>query len=334
MTPLQPLQAQTGDQLLAFCTPPRLPHLNSQEVAAHQADAHWLLLDTRQTVVARCSLWWRQTPAYRDHRLGLIGHYAAVDPAAGEQLLQWGCAQLAARGCTLAVGPMDGSTWRCYRLVTERGDRPPFFLEPDNPIDWPEHFTAAGFTSLSTYISTLTGNLTGLTGQLDRVARRAADRGITFRPLNLDALASDLHQIYAVSTAAFQRNFLYTPIEEREFVAIYRPLRPYLQPELIIIAEQADRPIGFVFALPDLYQAQRGHPIDTVIVKTVAVHPHHRIAGLGSLLVARCQEIACGLGYSRAVHALMHTANDSRKISRRSDSKVIRQYVLFAKQLK
>ena len=36
-----------------------------------------------------------------------------------------------------AVGPLDGSTWRRYRLVTERGVEPPFFMEPDNPDDWP-----------------------------------------------------------------------------------------------------------------------------------------------------------------------------------------------------
>jgi len=28
---------------------------------------------------------------------------------------------------------MDGSTWHRYRLPTERGAEPTFFLEPDNP---------------------------------------------------------------------------------------------------------------------------------------------------------------------------------------------------------
>lgn len=333
VTSLQPLPVPTDDQWLAFCTPPNLPHLDPQATAAHRADAHWLLLDSRQTVVARCSLWWRQTPAYADHRPGLIGHYAAVDQTAAVQLLQLSCAQLAAQNCTIAIGPMDGNTWRRYRLVVEHRDVPPFFLEPDHPGDWPDHFTASGFTILSNYISTLTDNLTQLDSRLDPVARRAANRGITLRALNLDDLDADLHQIYRVSTAAFARNFLYTPIEEAEFVAMYRPLQPYLQPELILIAEQAGQPIGFIFALPDVAQAQRGQLIDTVIIKTVAVCPNHQIGGLGSLLVARCQEIAQSLGYSRAIHALMHEVNDSRNISRRYHSSVIRRYALFGKIL-
>ncbi|MCB9099404.1 MAG: GNAT family N-acetyltransferase [Anaerolineales bacterium] len=333
VTTLQPLPVQTNDQWLAFCTPPNLPHLDPGATAAHQADAHWLLLDSRNAVVARCSLWWRQPPAYADHRPGLIGHYAAVDRAAAAQLLQLSCAQLAAQNCTIAIGPMDGNTWRRYRLVVEHGDLPSFFLEPDNPSDWPDHFTASGFTILSNYVSTITDNLTHLNSRLDPVARRAAAQGVTIRPLNLDDLDADLHRIYSISTAAFARNFLYTPIEEADFVAMYRPLRPYLRPELILIAEQADQPIGFIFALPDLEQARRSQRIDTVIIKTVAVCSSRQIGGLGSLLVDRCQQIAHDLGYSRAIHALMHEANDSRNISRRYHSNVIRRYALFGKTL-
>ncbi|MCB0213848.1 MAG: GNAT family N-acetyltransferase [Anaerolineae bacterium] len=333
MTRFQPLHVQTDDQWQAFCTSPQLPPLDPKAAAAHQADAHWLLLDSRQTVVARCSLWWRQTPAYPGHRPGLIGHYAAVDDDAATQLLQLSCAQLAAYNCTIAIGPIDGNTWRRYRLVVERDDIPPFFLEPNNPADWPDHFLAGDFTVLSNYVSTITDNLTGLSTRLERVAHRAANQGVTIRSLNLDDLDADLHRIYRVSTVAFARNFLYVPIEESEFVAMYRPLRSHLQPELILIAEQAGQPVGFIFALPDLAQAQRGQPVDTVIVKTVAVCPTHQIGGLGSLLVARCQEIAHSLGYSRAIHALMHESNDSRTISRRYRSRVIRRYALFGKHL-
>lgn len=333
MNKLHSIQVQTDDQRLAFCTPPGLPHLDPREVTTHHADAHWLLLDSQQAVVARCSLWWRQTPAYPGHRLGIIGHYAAQNVDAATQLLQLSCTQLAAQNCTFVIGPMDGNTWRHYRLVVERSEQPPFFLEPDNPPAWPDHFTANGFDVLSNYISTITNNLTNHHSRLNFVARRATDRGITFRPLNLNNLEADLHQIYRISTAAFRSNFLYTPLDEAEFVAMYRPLQPYLQPELILIAEQNAQPIGFIFALPDLHQAQRGHPIDTVIIKTVAVCSNHQIGGLGSLLVARCQEVARNLGYNRAIHALMHESNDSRKISRRYQSNIVRRYALFGKVL-
>ena len=88
-------------------------------------DAHWTLAGDAGGLRARCSLWWARTPSLLDHRVGVIGHYAAADAAAAQLLLQRACRELAARGCSVAVGPMDGSTWRRYRVVTERGsDRP------------------------------------------------------------------------------------------------------------------------------------------------------------------------------------------------------------------
>jgi GNAT superfamily N-acetyltransferase len=289
------------------------------------------LLDTSAEVTARCSLWWQATPAYPGRQLGFIGHYAAHDAQAAGRLLDWACRQLAAHRCTLAVGPVDGSTWQRYRLRVERGAEPDFFLEPNNPDDWPCHFTANGFQLLAHYSSTLNTNLAQANSGLAKVAQRAAARGIHIRPFDPDRFDEELGRLYRLALTSFSRNFLYSPIDEANFMALYRPLRPYIRPELILLAEREAQPIGFIFALPDLLQAQRGLAIDTLIIKTVAVRPDHQTHGLGSLLVARCQEMAHQLGYHRTIHALMHEKNDSRKISQRNETRLIRRYALFAK---
>jgi len=329
----RPVAATTAQEMVAFCTPAHLPHLSPNSVAGQNADAHWMLLDASEQVVARCSLWWRNSPPYPGHRPGLIGHYAARTAPAAAQLLHLAGRQLAQQGCTLAIGPIDGNTWQRYRLVVERGSEPPFLLEPNNPAAWPAHFTGNGFTVLAHYYSAITTDLGRPNPRLAGVARRAANRGITIRPLKPDHFDTELSKIYQIALASFSQNLLYTPISQSNFMALYRPIRPYVQPELILIAEQGDRPIGFLFALPNLLQAQQNQPVDTVIIKTVAVHPNYQTAGLGSLLVDRCQQVAHSLGYSRAIHALMHGSNDSRKISRRNHSQTIRKYALFAKEL-
>lgn len=329
----RPVQVENSQQLERFCAPPNLPPLAPGIVASHKAEAHWMIVASDDNAVARCSLWWRNTPAYPAQRLGLIGHYASRDSDAAAQLLKLACGQLAAQGCTLAIGPMDGNTWQRYRLLTERGNEPAFFLEPDNPDDWPNHFSDNGFGVLAGYFSTLNANLAQSGDNLTQAAQRAANRGVQVRPFKPDRFEEELGQIYRLSLASFSQNFLYTPINEADFVALYQPLRPYIRPELILLAERDGQPIGFLFALPDWLQAQRGAAIDTVIIKTVAVHPDHQVGGLGSLLVARCQEMAYHLGYRRAIHALMHERNASRKISRRNETATIRRYVLFARGL-
>jgi GNAT superfamily N-acetyltransferase len=333
----QVVQVQKQEQLPHFCSGPGLPVLRPELVSRQNADAHWLLTNTGGELVARCSLWWRATPVYRRHQLGLIGHYGASHPQAAAQLLSLACQQLAARGCTMVVGPMDGNTWHSYRLVSDRGSEPPFFLEPSHPSAWPLHFAESGFTILSQYYSAVVPDLNGSGVENDprlvRAAARAAARGLRIRSLRLDHFEAELHQIYAIALAGFRKNFLYTPISEADFKALYYPLRSYIQPELILIAEQDGRAIGFIFAVPDLLQSRRGVEVDTVIIKTVAVHPEHQSAGLGNLLVARCHEVAGDLGYRRAIHALMHERNVSRKISRRHETQRIRRYALFAREV-
>ena len=83
---------------------------------------------------ARASVWWTTHLRNAGMRVGAIGHYAARDEVTGHEVLSRACDLLQAAGCALAVGPMDGNTWRSYRFVTERGAERPFFLEPDNYV--------------------------------------------------------------------------------------------------------------------------------------------------------------------------------------------------------
>ncbi|MFB2920836.1 GNAT family N-acetyltransferase [Aerosakkonema funiforme] len=296
------------------------------------ADANLVLIRNDNDIVGRCSLWWKNTPPYPNHHLGLIGHYTVEDAAAADRILQHACEQLAAFGCTMVVAPVDGNTWQSYRLLTERGEQPTFFLEPDHPDDWHCHFLDRGFTTLAHYTSALNTNLSYVEPRLKKVAARLEDAGVQIRSLNLQRIEDELHRIYTVAIASFQGNFLYTHLKEDEFTAQYLPLLRYLKSELILIAEHDGNPVGFLFAIPDWLQAQRGENINTIIIKTVAILPKRIYAGLGNLLVAKCQAIAHQLGYSRAIHALMHDANPSRNLSRRY-AQTIRGYTLFAKQL-
>ncbi len=282
---------------------------------------------------ARCSLWWSGPPEIPNERPGLIGHYSAEDDRGGTEILNEACARLRDAGCTLAVGPMDGDTWRRYRLITDRGTAPVFFLEPDNPEAWPENFRRAGFSPLATYTSALNPDLDFIDPRLERAESRIRGNGIVIRALRPDRFEEDLRHIFNVSIGSFQNNFLYTPIGEEDFFELYRPIEKHIRPELILLAFDGASPVGFIFGLPDLAEARRAQRVETVILKTVAVLPGRRAAGLGGLLVARAQIEARKLGFNRAIHALMHESNNSRNISGRY-AETMRRYTLYARSLR
>ncbi len=309
-----------------FCALRGLGSLSPAQVRMHAPDASYL-----QGAEARCSLWWRSGPTLPGERVGTIGHYAAASPQAAAELLDFACARLREAGCTLAVGPMDGSTWRRYRLLTWRGTEPPFLLEPDNPDDWPAHFEQAGFTPLAQYYSGKCDDLGPYRGD-DALSARLGAAGYRLRPVDPNRLPAELGTLWRLACDAFSDNFLYSAISEGEFRQMYEPLMAVLRPELVQIGEYAGTPVSFIFAVPDAMQAARGAPIDTVILKTLGVVRSRQGQGLGNWMVDTLLLHARALGVRRGIVALMHESNASRKLGR-GMMHDIRRYTLFARRL-
>jgi GNAT superfamily N-acetyltransferase len=298
----------------------------------HHAPDRTLLLVRDGSLAARCSCWWTGTALLEGRPLGAIGHYAAADGPSAHALLGRACHVLQQAGVAVAVGPLDGTTWRRYRFVVERGSEPPFVLEPDNPDDWPLQWRRAGFEELALYTSALVDEIPGEDPRLTDLEGRIAAAGIEIRPFDVRNVETELARIHTLSLEAFPDNFLYTPIERAEFVAQYHAVLPHVRPELVLLAERGADLVGFMFALPNLVEAHTGRPVRSVVLKTLAVSPAARGAGLGTLLLARAQVTARSMGLTRAIHALIHERNVSRRISDRY-ARTIRRYALYAKRV-
>ena len=323
--------SRTASEAARFPATASLPHFNAAELESQRGDLHLCALEGDGEVQARCSLWWKEVPKHEQARVGTIGHYAAANDAAAKAVLLEAQKCLREAGCTLAIGPMNGNTWRSYRFVTEQGEHPPFFLEPANPPEWPNQFVQAGFASLASYFSAINSDLAQTDPRAESSEQRMAAAGVAIRSAHFD-LRQELRGIYGVSRIAFQKNFLYTELPEKDFAAMYEPVLPHTRPELVLIAERHGQCVGYLFAIPDLAQGARGGSIDTFIIKTVAILPEPELRGLGSLLVARAQQIGHGLGFRRCIHALMFENNISLNISRHYAT-IMRKYTLYSKDL-
>jgi GNAT superfamily N-acetyltransferase len=317
-------------RLDAYGADAALPHFDLILCAKQQADVHAIAVRDGK-ICARASLWWTSVPQVPGQRVSVVGHYASVDDTAAAELLACCADELRARGRTLAVGPMDGNTWRRYRFVTERGAEPPFLMEPDNPETYPAQWTRAGFTPHATYFSALADDLTRDDPQVTRAWQRLQERGVRIRTIDSAHFEEELRRIYALSTRSFVSNFLYTPISEAEFMAQYSAIRERVIPELVLMAELNGELLGYLFAVPNWIEASRGR-VSTVIVKTVAVLPERRCAGLGTVLVQEAHRVARERGFTRAIHALMHESNNSLNLSARY-AEPFRRYALYSKPL-
>jgi predicted N-acetyltransferase YhbS len=297
-----------------------------------QSDQHFSVLDSKDQVRARCSVWWRESAQVNGTRTGTIGHYAATDEAYGEALLEHACRELKNRGCELAVGPMDGNTWRRYRFVTERGIAKPFFMEPDNPDEWPIHFSRNRFRPLAHYVSEINPRMAVRQPELGSLRQKMNACGIRIAPLDTENPDADLDGIYNVVCESFKDSFMYTDLDRESYRRMYVPLLKGVDPRLMLVAKQDCEVVGFVFAPPDMLQRSYQDKIDAVVIKTIAILPRGELSGLGRVLIVDMLANAVDMGFTTAISALMHTDNRSQKIS--SDcAGPMRRYSLFAREL-
>jgi GNAT superfamily N-acetyltransferase len=280
--------------------------------------------------VARASLWWSKTPLLDGRRVGYFGDYFSDDWSAAHCLLAGVERDLHDAGCALAVGPVDGTTWRRYRFVTERGERPPFLLEPDNPDTYPEQLRAAGYAPLAHYISAEESLLGIRDIRAERAAARLRSAGVTVRPFDPTRLAAELDAMYDVACKAFASSLLFSPLDRTAFHQLYAPLREQIDPDFIRIAEHDGRPVGFAFGIVDPSGCAPGEAPHSLVGKTQARLADQRYAGLGAVMLDDVRKRARERGLDRLVHALIREDNIARNASQRT-ARVFRRYSLFAR---
>lgn len=268
---------------------------------------------------ARLSVW-RQAPSLDGARTAALGAFTCADAEVGARLLSETAARLAAEGFAALIGPMDGDTWSAHRLVIESDASAPFLMEPSNPPHFPRAFDAAGFAIVARYASAMRpGDAPiGDAPLLPGIALRAFDRG------NAE---SELARIHALSLRAFAGNAFYMPIAAERFVGLYLPIVPLLDPELVLMAEDAQGGlVGFLFAIPDFAEAAAPR---SVILKTYA----SLRKGVGGALAHEFHERVRKRGYSRVIHALMHEPNLSMRHSGNLKALVFRRYALWGRRI-
>ncbi|MGH9549498.1 MAG: hypothetical protein ACRD3W_08985, partial [Terriglobales bacterium] len=252
------------------------------EFLKDSADAHLICSNSRGVVTASCSLWWNGTPRINGEQVGFIGHYDANDEACGAELLEDALQYLTRKNCAIAVGPVDGSTWRNYRFITGSSDVPLFFLENQNPPHWPVHFLKGGFDVCARYFSAINSDLSRRDPRAEDIRSKLSRDGVSFRTFDMSRKIDELKSILAVSRAAFERNFLYSDISDLEFFAKYTPLLQFLSPELVIMMERRGELVGFCLTVPNYPE---GAKPSRAILKTLARIPDRSLAGAGRLML-------------------------------------------------
>lgn len=294
-----------------------------------------IILLENNVEIAKATCYIKNTPQVNGKDIGTIGDFETNNEENGIKLLEKCEEVLRKNGVDFIVGPMNGNTWKKYRTVKFSNGEPEFLLENVNSMDFNQMFLKAGFEEIYTYTSTKGLIKDAYESEILNVLEsRIAEENIVIRKFDKNNYIAELRKIYNVSVKSFNKNPLYTPIKEEEFINQYEPYIKMIDEDIILIAEKEGTEIAFVFCIPDFNGLRIEGKLNTLILKTIAVLPEYEELAIGNIMLRRIANIAQAKQFQKWIFAFMYSNNTSQKMAKRNNTEIIREYALYGKELK
>ena len=192
-------------------------------------------------------------------KVGTFGFFECEDdPAAARALLQAAEGWLARRGARSLLGPINFTLNQECGLLVEGFDSPPFLLMGHNPPRYARLLEGCGYRKLrDLYAWKYT--VGAMPPELPRLAARVGrTSGVRIRVLDRARFEEDARTILRIFNEAWKDNWGFSPMHPDEFSEAIRDLRRIVDPELVLLAEKADRVIAIAVSLPNLNEALAG----------------------------------------------------------------------------
>jgi len=250
-------------------------------------------------------------------------------------------------------GPANPSLNESAGLLIDCFDEDPFVLMPYNPPSYAGFVEAAGYRKVKDLLAWDIDLTVPPPERIARLADRVASRNaITVRPLDLGSFERDLAIMQEIYRSAWQDNWGFVPPTDAEIRQLAIELRPILDPEIVLFAERAGRPVGCAVAIPDVNQVlrrmrgrllpfgvlhflRRHAIIDQARVLLLGVVPDMRRMGLYPLLIAELHRRGRRQGYRRA--ELSWTLEDNDAVNagiEAAGGRCLKTYRLYEKPLR
>lgn len=195
---------------------------------------------------------------FHEERIGWFGAFEVYDDAeAAQALLATAADWVKAHGYPQIRGPQTFTTHEETGLLVEGFTRP-LVLFPYNKPYYEGFIKAAGFEKVMDTYTFYISSAEASENQLARLQRLTASimkrSGITVRPFDTKHKKDEFARIKEVYNAAWQKNWGFVPLTERELNALMKSLGQFLDPRLAFFAYVKDELAGMIVAIPDFNQ--------------------------------------------------------------------------------
>lgn len=325
------------------------------------ADAQFLIASDGDHPVGRIS-------AHIDHlhndfhneQTGFFGFFETIQQAdVAAALLSAACDWLREQGMTVVRGPFDFNTNGESGLLVDGNDSQPVLMMPYNPSYYADFIERNGFRKakdLVAYLVQLDGatflsEMASLIPRMEKISQRALDDGYTTRPVNLKDFDGEVARLREIYNEAWEANWGFVPLTEREFEEQARELKRVVDPDLGVMIELGDEPVAFGLALPDFNQALKPingrlfpfgllkllwhmRQIDGMRMMTLGIKAKHRVRGVDALLYLHMIRAAMASRYTWCECSwILEDNHKMRQTMERITGRIYKRYRVYERSL-
>ena len=241
----------------AFLNPRQNPFFEHAEVALFRARRDGRTVGTIAAIINY------NHNKVHDEQAGFFGLFETIeDYAVAEALLTTACDWVRDKGMEVIRGPMNLSINDECGLLIDGFDSPPVVLMTYNPPYYADFIERFGFhKAMDLYAYIINTDIFDhdpdrLPRKFLRVAEAVQREGkITVRNVNMKDFDNEVERIKQVYNAAWSKNWGAVPRTDAEINHLAEGLKLIVDPDLVFIAEDGDRPVGVSLGIPDANQA-------------------------------------------------------------------------------
>lgn len=262
-----------------------------------------------------CAIDNRAHTEYWKEPVGFFGFFECENnPDSAIALVDAAAEWLKLRGLKTIRGPMNLSTNDTCGLLVDGFDSPPVLMMPYNPPYYLTLFEACGLAKvMDLYAYRI--DKENISERAVRIGEKIRERvKIRIRPINVKNIHQDIERVRFIYNQAWSKNWGFVPMTKSEFDYTAADFKKIMDPELALIAEDGDQPVGFSIALPDLnvaFKRMNGRLLPFGIFKllyyskriknarvlTLGIIESHRNRGIDTLLYLETFQRGIANGY-------------------------------------
>ncbi len=217
---------------------------------------------------------------FNNEHIGWFGAFEVYDDAeAATALLNTACDWVKAKGYETIRGPQTFTTHEETGLLVDGFTRP-ILLMPYNKPYYEKLVLDAGFhpvmDTYSFHLSRAQVEENGLLDRLKRITESIMKRHkVTVRQIDRKHLKQEFALFKELYNAAWEKNWSFVPMTDRELDALVASLGQFFDPDLAFFGYVEGEPAGFIMAIPDFNQvllkayAKPGTPEPITLIKAL-----------------------------------------------------------------